>query len=152
MDVPNAEPPGRLPDLPERATFHLMRRALQQHQTRWAERLPEVTKPQYAVLRAVAAEPGSDQATVGRRAAVDKATLVPLLGRLAERGLVRRTADETDRRRRHLDLTDAGRELLAQVAPVAEEVNLSMLGVLTETEQDVLRDLLGRLTRWASPS
>ena len=142
MDVPNAQ----LPELPERATFHLMRRALQQHQTQWTERLPEVTKPQYAVLRAVAAEPGSDQATVGRRAAVDKATLVPLLDRLVERGLVHRTADMTDRRRRHLDLTDTGRELLAQIIPVAEEVNMSMLGALTETEHDVLRDLLTRLT------
>ena len=146
MDVPHAQPPGRRPELPERATFHLMRRALQQHQTRWTERLPEVTKPQYAVLRAVAAEPGSDQATVGRRAAVDKATLVPLLDRLAQRGLVHRTADVTDRRRRHLDLTDTGRELLAQITPVAEEVNMSMLGALTEAEHDVLRDLLTRLT------
>lgn len=146
MDVPNAEPPSPLPQLPERAPFHLMRRALQQHQTRWAERLPELTKPQYAVLRAVAAEPGSDQAGVGRRAAVDKATLVPLLDRLTERGLVRRTPDATDRRRRNLELTDIGHEFLAQVTPVAEQVNLSMLGALTEAEQDVLRDLLSRLT------
>ena len=146
MNVPHTQPPGLRPELPERATFHLMRRALQQHQTQWTERLPEVTKPQYAVLRAVAAEPGSDQATVGRRAAVDKATLVPLLDRLVERGLVHRTADVTDRRRRHLELTHTGRELLARIIPVAEEVNMSMLGALTQAEHDVLRDLLTRLT------
>ena len=53
-----------------------MRRVLQQHGARWAAALPEMTKTQWAVLRA-AADDRCDQNTVGERTAIDKATLVP---------------------------------------------------------------------------
>ncbi len=34
--------------------FHLLRQLFQQHTARWQQALPDLTKPQYAVMRSVA--------------------------------------------------------------------------------------------------
>lgn len=44
--------------------FHLLRQLFQQHTARWQHELPELTKPQYAVMRSVAEHPGIEQVTL----------------------------------------------------------------------------------------
>lgn len=39
--------------------FHQLRQLFQQHTARWQHELPDLTKPQYAVMRAIADKPGS---------------------------------------------------------------------------------------------
>lgn len=70
---------------PDNAVFHLLRRTLQEHSANWQARLLQLTKPQYAVLRAVDQHPGLEQVAVGQHAAIDKATLASLLLRLEQR-------------------------------------------------------------------
>ena len=41
--------------------FHLLRQLFQQHTARWQQALPDLTKPQYAVMRSVAEHPGIEQ-------------------------------------------------------------------------------------------
>ncbi len=41
--------------------FHLLRQLFQQHTARWQQALPDLTKPQYAVMRSVAEQPGIEQ-------------------------------------------------------------------------------------------
>ncbi|EAZ8440728.1 transcriptional regulator, partial [Salmonella enterica] len=41
--------------------FHLLRQLFQQHTARWQHELPELTKPQYAVMRVIAEHPGIEQ-------------------------------------------------------------------------------------------
>ncbi|MBA8824536.1 DNA-binding MarR family transcriptional regulator [Saccharopolyspora lacisalsi] len=130
----------------DNAVFHLLRRALQEHTANWQAQLPRMTKPQYAVLRAVYEHPGLEQAALGQLAAIDKATLASLLLRLEQRGLLLRTVDAGDRRRRLLQLTDEGRATLEQAAPVADSVDSAMLERLHLHERDQLRQLLGKLT------
>ena len=78
-----------------RQTFHLMRRVLQEHGAHWQTRLPQLTKPQYAVLRAIGERPGIEQTAVGTAAGIDKATLAAVLLRLEQRDLI--TAPWTQR-------------------------------------------------------
>jgi len=125
--------------------FHLMRRVLQQHAARWTAVLPELTKSQWAVLQAVAAESDNDQNLIGERTAIDKATLVPLVSRLVDRGLLVREPDEKDRRRRHLSLTAEGRAVLEQATPLVARVDAEALGSLGTEQRVKLRDLLLRL-------
>ena len=129
----------------DEAVFHLMRRVLQEHGARWQAKLPNLTKPQYAVLVVIDEGEEVDQATVGQQAAIDKATLAGLMLRMEQRGLITRTVG-TDRRRRILRLTDAGREVLAEAKLVADAVNGSMLARLDEHEHNQLRGLLTKLT------
>lgn len=129
----------------DQAVFHLMRRAMQEHSANWQARLPHLTKPQYAVLNAIRENPGIEQAALGQRAAIDKATLASLLVRMEQRGLITRTVDRTDRRRRLLELTAAGRAELRAVTPVADAVDAELLDRLAPHERTELHRLLGKL-------
>jgi DNA-binding MarR family transcriptional regulator len=105
-----------------------------------------MTKTQWAVLRAVRAEPGREQKTIGERAAIDKATLVPLIGRLVERGWLTLEVDSGDRRRRLLDLTPAGRATLERAEPIVAAIDADALEPLDPGARTALRQLLARLT------
>lgn len=139
-------PAGDDPAVDE-AVYHLMRRALQEHTAAWQERLPQLTKSQYAILCAIAEQPGIDQASVGAAAAIDKATLATVMLRLEQRGLVSRAVDQADRRRRLLELTEAGRDQLREAAQAAGAVNPALLSRLEPRERERLRALLTKLTR-----
>jgi DNA-binding MarR family transcriptional regulator len=134
------------------SVFHLLRVALQEHTALWNERVgagpaAECTKPQYAVLRAVEADPGLDQASAAQFAGSDKATVAALLERLAGRCLIRREVDPLDRRRRKLYLTEQGESLLASAGPVVADLNQEMLSRLGPSEQADLVSLLRKLAR-----
>jgi MarR family transcriptional regulator, temperature-dependent positive regulator of motility len=128
------------------AVFHLMRRVLQRHTARWSAELPDMTKAQWAVLLAVRAEPGRDEKAIGALAAIDKATLVPLVARLADRGWLTLEVDPSDRRRRLLRLTSAGRAAVKRAQPVVAAIDAAALEPLAGRERAALRALLARLS------
>ena len=138
--------PVRLPvDGDDGAVFHLMRRVLQRHAAHWSTALPEMTKAQWAVLRAAADDSPHDQNTIGAQTAIDKATLVPLIARLVERGWLTRETDAADRRRRRLSLTDEGRAALARATPIVAGIDAATLADLGAADRTRLRTLLTRL-------
>lgn len=135
----------------ESSVFHLLRRVLQEHGASWQTRLPQLTKPQYAVLHAIGETPGIEQAALRHRAATDKATLASLLVRMEQRGLVERTVDEHDRRHRVLQLTEHGRQELSDSTPVADEIDAELLERLAPDEREQLHGLLRRLASSTAP-
>ena len=98
--------------------FHLLRHLFQQHTSRWQHELPELTKPQYAVMRSIAESPGIEQVALTSVAVSTKATLAEMLSRMEIKGLVRREQDPDDKRRRFVFLTEEGEALLAASQPV----------------------------------
>lgn len=88
--------------------FHQLRQLFQQHTARWQHELPDLTKPQYAVMRAIADKPGIEQVALIEAAVSTKATLAEMLARMENRGLVRREHDAADKRRRFVWLTAEG--------------------------------------------
>ena len=54
--------------------FHQLRQLFQQHTARWQHELPDLTKPQYAVMRAIADKPGIEQVALIEAAVSTKAT------------------------------------------------------------------------------
>lgn len=125
--------------------FHLMRVILQEHGARWAERLPDLTKPQYAVLEALDDTGGLDQKAVGEASATTKATLTEMLGRMEARGLIERRADAGDARRRLVLLTSAGAAKLGEARVVAASLEREMLGALPSDEVAHLTGTLAAL-------
>lgn len=99
--------------------FHLLRQLFQQHTARWQQELPELTKPQYAVMRSIAEHPGIEQVELTEVAVSTKATLAEMLSRMESRNLVRREHDPADKRRRFVFLTDEGEALLNAKKPSA---------------------------------
>jgi DNA-binding MarR family transcriptional regulator len=69
------------------------------------------------------------------------------IDRMEQAGLVRRTHDPTDRRVWLVELTDAGRELVPQVAEVDAGFRSMFRAGLGREERHVLGEALGRLDR-----
>lgn len=84
---------------------------------------------------------------LGERLLLDSGTLTPLLKRLEQLDLVQRQRSARDEREVHLSLTDAGRALRDQVAPLKARllcdsgIDLDRLGTL----RDGLDQLLGQI-------
>ena len=125
--------------------FHLLRQLFQQHTARWQHELPDLTKPQYAVMRSVAEHPGIEQVALIEAAVSTKATLAEMLSRMESRGLVRREQDSADKRRRFVYLTAEGEALLAQCQPVGDRVDDEFLGRLSEDERAVFTRLIHKM-------
>jgi DNA-binding MarR family transcriptional regulator len=71
-----------------------------------------ITYPQYLVLSALGEEDGQTIGAIANRLALMSSTITPPLKRLVQAGLVRRESSQSDERRVHVWLTEAGRDLL----------------------------------------
>lgn len=105
----------------------------------------DLTTVQFAALNAIATWPDSDQSSIGRAIACDKATVGTVLDRLQGKGLVERVADAADRRTWRLRATPDGLRLLERIAPKVEAVQRDLLAPLDEAEARQLLALLARL-------
>ena len=77
----------------------------------------------------------------------DKSAMLRTVDELEQHGLVVRTPVPGDRRARTIDLTDEGRDRLAEASRVAQRVARDLLDGMTLKEQTTLRDLLARFVR-----
>jgi MarR family transcriptional regulator, lower aerobic nicotinate degradation pathway regulator len=132
---------------------HLIRVAQQVHQRLWAGGVGSVmTSPQYSLLDATAREPGLDQATVGSRVSIDKATSTEIIKRLLARGYISRRSHPRDARRNVLTLTTAGLEALAATTETVFEIQDRLVEPLTAKERRVFPHLMAVLARIESGS
>jgi DNA-binding MarR family transcriptional regulator len=105
----------------------------------------------YAVLATLAEFGPSAQAQIGRRLGVDRSDMVALLNDLEREGYVSRAPDPADRRRNSVDLTEAGRDILARFDRLVIAADDALLQSLTPAEREQLFDLLGRIVHAPAP-
>ncbi|WP_414164418.1 MarR family winged helix-turn-helix transcriptional regulator [Superficieibacter sp. BNK-5] len=127
--------------------FHLLRQLFQQHTARWQHDLPELTKPQYAVMRAIEEHQGIEQVALTEAAVSTKATLAEMLSRMESRGLVRREHDPSDKRRRFVFLTAEGKRLLEKSRPVGDGVDEAFLTKLSAGEREQFSALISKMMK-----
>lgn len=125
--------------------FHLLRQLFQKHTARWQQALPELTKPQYAVMRAIAERPGIEQVDLTEAAVSTKATLAEMLSRMESRGLVKREHDPADKRRRFVYLTPEGDALLTHVTQLGDNIDNEFLGRLSAQEREQFTYLVRKM-------
>ena len=105
----------------------------------------DVTPVQYSILTAVQAHPGLDQATLGARVGVDRATLANVVSRLEARKLVRRRASPSDKRLRLVMPTAKTARLLADMEQAARRAHERTIAALPPKERHSFVSALGRL-------
>ena len=132
-------------------TGHLIRR-LHQHaahvfQLRTKEAGLDLTPVQFAAMDAVATTPGIDQASIAAQIAYDRATIGGVIDRLEQKGWIKRTISNRDRRAREVTLTPVGRDILDRAIPVVSALQADILPGLSKDETSHLRDLIERTTR-----
>ena len=115
-----------------------------------AERFAEVgtNEPGFDVLAALRRSGPEHRLSAGelaRQTLVTTGGLTLRVRRLEKEGLVRRQRDPEDNRMVHVELTDAGRDLIDRAADAHFENMKRMLEQLTSDERKALAHLLGRL-------
>lgn len=109
-----------------RTPGYLLRRAQQVHASCWAQAVPNVTGPQYAVLASVKQLETATQAEIGALAGLDSSSAMDVVERLCRKGWVAKEPDTRDRRAQLVRLTEpadiALRLLHDPVAAVQEQL------------------------------
>ena len=125
-------------------------RIARQYQVRFGLKIPEWRL--MAVLGQSAAE-GTLTALTQRdlvaATIMDKVTVSRATAAQVERGLIGRAPSESDGRSHLLTLTEAGRSLYAEIAPVALAMESEILKGLSTKERALLSNLLARLRKAA---
>lgn len=104
-----------------------------------------ITGAQWVILMRIGRGCASTAADLCRFGQCDTGSMTRMLDRLEEKGLIRRVRSSKDRRITHLELTDAGRDLLPQLPPVAIKVLNDHLEGFTREELDQLKAFLNRI-------
>jgi DNA-binding MarR family transcriptional regulator len=113
----------------------------------WARMLAEheLTPHHFGVLMTLDQAGAASHQQLSRAAGIDPRNAVPVIDKLAQRGLVRRQPDPTDRRRNTVTLTNAGRTTLKDLCRGGERVERQLLDCLTGPERARLHQVLLKL-------
>lgn len=132
---------------------HLIRRAQQIAVSIFAEECKEfgLTPVQYALLCAVRDNPGIDQISLASLVALDRSNTGDVIGRLEERGLLRREPGRVDRRTKTLNVTAEAVNLIGRMEDAVALSQKRILAPLSETEQRQFMAMLVKLVHVNNP-
>jgi MarR family transcriptional regulator for hemolysin len=91
------------------------------------------------------APPSTPQIEIAKSIGIEGATLTRMLDSLEGDGLVERLPDPSDRRTKHIRLTDAGEAALEEILDVADELREWLLDDVSGQDIDEANAFLGRL-------
>lgn len=103
------------------------------------------TRAQWSVIAHLRRAEGINQAGLAERMEIEPITLVRLLDRLEDAGLVERRPDPADRRARRLYLTAAAEPVLTRMRAIGHALKAEALSDLTEAERAQLIEMLQRI-------
>jgi DNA-binding MarR family transcriptional regulator len=128
---------------------HLIRRSHQISVAMFLQKNANVsiTPVQFAALWGVRSYPGIDQLGLSKKVGIDRTTIGNVLLRLADRGLITRRADESDRRVKVLCITDEGSRLLDASEGSVQNSQDQFLAPLSGSEKTELIRLLGKIVK-----
>jgi DNA-binding MarR family transcriptional regulator len=111
---------------------------------RWTATLAQVgvSPNQFLVLMALAETGPVCQRYLAEVIGIDPRNVVPILDALEARDLVGRETDSTDRRRRLIELTDAGRQAVAKLGALGDQAERELLASVPRPDQESLRRIL----------
>lgn len=104
-----------------------------------------ISVPQFGTLLLIEANPDISQSAIADALRFDRSTLVQIIDRLENRGLVVRHVSPTDRRSHALQLTDAGLETLAELKQRTLEHEDDVATALNDDERAQCISLLKKL-------
>lgn len=146
MEVTEGQAPTRLRTLPSRlinlaalSANRLVDRALA---------TADLRRYHYALLAALEEFGAASQADLGRRTGIDRSDIVATVNELAERMLVERSPDPSDRRRNIVSITTAGSRQLRKLDRLLADVQDELLAPLTVVERRQFVEHLTRLVEY----
>lgn len=104
-----------------------------------------LTTVQFGTLQVIADRPGIDQISLAQASDIDRTTVMRVLQRLEELKLVCRKPCPRDKRINRVYITDAGRELIVGMEPLAEATQHRLLEPLEPEERKAFMRMLKKL-------
>jgi len=104
-----------------------------------------ITPGQIGALTLIAHNGGLTQSALSRGVGVDRSTMVAVIDRLEQMGLVTRGRSEHDQRAYALRLTEAGHTLTATLMSRLQSLEAEFLTKLKDDERETLVSLLRRI-------
>ena len=123
----------------------LLRRATQRHLAIFFEHLPELTSTQFAALAKLCEVDRISQNELGRRIAMDAATVKGVVDRLRARGFAETARDPQDQRRLLVTPTEKGQLAFETYCIAAAEITQETLAPLKKDEAKTLLKLLDKI-------
>ncbi len=124
----------------------ILRQVSQRHAVIFADLMVGgLTPTRFAVLAKLFEYGAMAQNQLGRKTAMDAATIKGVVDRLEARGLVEIRQDPKDGRKRAIGLTDKSREMMSAIIPLGVEISDKTLEPLDVAERDELLRLLGKM-------
>jgi DNA-binding MarR family transcriptional regulator len=111
-----------------------------------------LTTPQISVLKEVASAGKIAVSRIATLTHLSHATVSGILDRLERSGLVERIRDHADRRCVNVQLTSAGREVVANTPPLLGQDFITAFGALPEWEQTLLLGSLQKIAAMMTPA
>lgn len=99
-----------------------------------------LTYPQYVALLVLWEQDGLTVKDIGERLFLDSGTLTPLLKRLENAGLIRRSRDKKDERQVRIVLTEAGRSLREKAKDIPQNVGC-VLGLSFDEARSLIQQI-----------
>lgn len=106
----------------------------------------DISVTEWRILAVLGRFPGLTASEVMERTAMDKVSISRAVKSMMEKGLLTRTTDHEDRRRRQLRLTDEkGRKVLEEIIPRALAFEKNLLEALDRSEVESLSTIIEKL-------
>lgn len=101
-----------------------------------------LTRSQWQTIAYLAKQEGIRQTSLAEMLEIEPMTLVRILDRLEQRGLIERRQDPEDRRAWRLYLKDEARPLLLAMQPIGEATRAEALKGVSDADRDRLIEIL----------
>jgi len=105
----------------------------------------DLTQKQSATIQLIASNAGVSQVDLANTLGTDRATMMAVVDRLEERGLITRRRSRVDRRRQELLLTKEGQNALRRLRKIQEEHEKNFTDRFTADELKLLFSALERI-------
>lgn len=127
---------------------HLLRRAYQRHVAIFQQTIPDsqLTAGQFVVMCAIQEHGSCSLSEIARATAIDQATVRGIIERLTSRKLIAVSHDASDRRKVVVLLSPAGKALIDEVVPFAQDITERTMGTLNPAERVALLYLLRKMS------
>lgn len=138
--------PGTVLDYQRVGIVNLARRFSQVLMSATSQVVPEDgLRNEFGLLVAISHVSGLDQKSLAAVMALDVTTVGQLVDVLEQKGRVRRFSSSGDRRVKLVEITQAGRQHVAEHRMKVIEAQAEVLAVISEQERQILTDLIARV-------
>ena len=111
----------------------------------------QLTPRQFTVLSSAATVEGASQTDLVESTGIDRSTLADIVRRLVERGLLERERTRRDARMYAVQVTAAGKELLARARPATQESECRLLAAVDAADREAFLRSLCRIIETFGP-